>query len=31
MDYDVVFRLKKKWKLKEVSDFTGKLGGFLFF
>ena len=31
MDYDVAFRLEKKWKLKEVSDFTVKDQGFCFF
>ena len=31
MDYDVAFRLRKKWKLNKVSDFTVKLPGFCFF
>ena len=29
MDNDVAFRLEKKSKLKEVSDFTVKGGGFI--
>ena len=30
MDYDVAFRLEKKRKLKEVSDYTVKHWGFVF-
>ena len=30
MGHDIVLRLEKKWKVKEVSDFTVKLGGFCF-
>ena len=28
MDYDVALKVRKNWKLKEVSDFTVKLRGF---
>ena len=31
MNYDVVYRLEKKSRLKEVTGFTVKLQGFLFF
>ena len=31
MDYDIAFRLEKKRKLKEVSDFIVKLRVFFFF
>ena len=31
MDYDVAFTPEKKWKLKEVNDFTVKLRAFFFF